>query len=145
MIGLRHTLVTKGFQAMVHDQYTKLGSVFTVSFLVGPEVTFLVGPEVSSHFFQASDSEISHGNILEFTVPMFGKDVGHAIGVTIRNEQNRFFSDALIPSKLRCHVGPMLQEVEDYFSQWGQEGTVDLKEELEQLLMLYLRLMPSRE
>ncbi|GJN04564.1 hypothetical protein PR202_ga22125 [Eleusine coracana subsp. coracana] len=67
---------------------------------------------------------------------MFGKDVGHAVGVTVRTEQNRFVSDALIPSKLRCHVGSMLQEVEDYFSEWGQEGTVDLKQELEQLLML---------
>jgi sterol 14alpha-demethylase len=111
MIELAHTLLTKGLKAMIHDQYTKLGSVFTVRFL-GTKVTFLVGPEVSSHFFQGSDSEIGHGKILEFTVPMFGKEVGHGVDVTVRNEQNRFVSDALKPSKLRCHVGPMLQEVE---------------------------------
>ncbi|KAL6654832.1 hypothetical protein ACP70R_008297 [Stipagrostis hirtigluma subsp. patula] len=135
IIGLLHTLRIRGFRAMIQDQYTKLGSVFTVSFF-GQKVTFLIGPEVSGHFFQGLDSEISHGKIFEFSVPMFGKDVAFAVDVTTRNEQTRFYIDALKPSKLRGHVGPMLQEVENYFAQWGQQGTVDLKQELDHLLML---------
>ncbi|GJN25320.1 hypothetical protein PR202_gb13135 [Eleusine coracana subsp. coracana] len=60
IIGLLHTLCTKGLRAMVRDQYTKLGSVFTVSF-----------------------------------------------------------------------VG-----LKDYFAKWGQQGKVNLKKELDHLLML---------
>ncbi|XP_062197049.1 obtusifoliol 14-alpha demethylase-like [Phragmites australis] len=135
IIGLLHTLVAKGFQTMIHEQYTKLGSAFTIS-LFGLKTTFLIGPEVSAHFYQGLDSEISHGNILEFTVPMLGKEVGYGVDITTRTEQNRFYIDALKPSKLRCHVGPMIQEVENYFVEWGQQGTVDLKQEFEQLLML---------
>ncbi|KAL6841659.1 hypothetical protein ACP4OV_028598 [Aristida adscensionis] len=135
LIRLLYTLLTKGFRAMLHDQYTKLGSLFAINYF-GRKVTFFVGPEVSCYFFQGSDSEISYGNILEFTVPMFGKEVGHGVDMTTRNDQNRFVSDALTPAKLRCHVAPMLQEVQDYFAKWGQEGTVDIKEELERLLML---------
>ncbi|CAO2142088.1 unnamed protein product [Urochloa humidicola] len=135
IIRLAHTLVTKGFRAMIQEQHTKLGSVFTISFF-GLKTTFLIGPEVSAHFYQGLESEISHGNLLEFTVPMFGKEVAYAVDFATRMEQNRFYVDALKPSKLRCHVGPMLQEVEKFFANWGQQGTIDLKQELEQLLML---------
>lgn len=113
VIGLLHTLVTKGFRAMVQELYTKLGSVFTVS-LLGMKTTFLIGPEVLSHFYQGLESEISHGKHLEFTVPMFGNEVGYGVDIAIRMEQNRFYLDALKPPKLRCHVGLMLQEVEVY-------------------------------
>jgi len=111
VIPLLHTLVTKGFRAMLQEQYTKFGSVFTISFL-GMKTTFLAGPEVSAHFYQGLESEISHGNILEFTVPMFGKDVAFGVDIATRTEQHRFYLDALKPAKLRCHVAPMLHEVE---------------------------------
>lgn len=134
-IRLLQTLRTRGLRAMLHEQYTKFGSVFTISFF-GAKTTFLIGPEVSAHFYQGLDSEISHGNILEFTVPMFGKNVAYGVDIATRTEQNRFYLDALKPAKLRCHVAPMLQEVEKYFAKWGHQGTVDLMQELEQLLML---------
>jgi len=111
IIPLLHTLVTKGFRTMLQEQYTKFGSVFTISFL-GMKTTFLVGPEVSAHFYQGPESEISHGSFLEFTVPMLGKDVGYGVDIATRTEQNRFYLDVLKPAKLRCHVAPMLQEVE---------------------------------
>ncbi|KAF8673525.1 hypothetical protein HU200_048608 [Digitaria exilis] len=119
---------------MVMDQYTKLGSVFTIS-LFRVNITFLIGPEVSGHFYSGLDSEVSH-NMMDFSVAMIGKEVGYALDATLRNEQQRFFSDALKPSKLRSHIGPMLHEVESYFAKWGQQGTVDLKHEFERLLVL---------
>ncbi|CAL4987349.1 unnamed protein product [Urochloa decumbens] len=135
VIGLFYTMFTKGFRAMIQHQYEKLGSVFTISFF-GPKVTFLIGPEVSGHFYQGLDSEINHGRILEFTVPMFGKAVGYGVDDTTRREQYRFQFEALRPSKLKSNVALMLQEVEDYFAKWGPQGMVDLKQELSQILML---------
>ena len=110
IIPVLHTLLSKGLQAMIHDQYTRLGSVFTISFFQF-KVTFLIGPEVSAHFYQGLDSEISHGNAIEFTVPMLGKEVGYGVDTATRNEQARISFDALKPSKLRSHAGPMIQEV----------------------------------
>ncbi|KAL6841653.1 hypothetical protein ACP4OV_028592 [Aristida adscensionis] len=135
VIGLLYTLLTRGFPAMIQDQYSKLGSVFTVGFF-GKNITFFIGPEVSAHFYQGPESEISHGNFFEFTVPILGKEVGYGVDSVTRNEHVHFCIEALKPSKLRSYVGPMLQEVEDYFAKWGQQGTVDLKHELEQLLTL---------
>lgn len=111
LLVLSPTLFKHGLKAMIHDLYTKFGSVFTIS-LFGVKVTFLVGPEVSAHFFQGLESEISHGNTLQFTVPMFGQGVAFGVDSATRNEQTRFYSDALKPSKLRRHVDPMVQEVE---------------------------------
>lgn len=135
LLGLLHALVTKDLPTVIHDLYEKFGSVFTVS-LLGQKVTFLVGPEVSAHFFKGLESEINIGNLLNFTVPIFGQEVGYGVDLATRNEQARFCLDALKPSKLRSHVDPMLQEVEEYFAKWGQHGIVDLKHEFEVLLML---------
>lgn len=129
-------VLTKGLRATIHDQHKRMGSVFTISFF-GLKLTFLVGPENLSRHFQGPDSEISHGNMLEFMLPMFGKEVGYGVDFTTRYEQIRFYSDALTrPSKLRVHVGPMIQEVEGYFAKWGQDGIIDLKHEFSMLFML---------
>lgn len=129
-------LLKKGLPTMVNDLYVNYGSVFTVSCFGVIKVTLLIGPEATAHFFQGLESEISHGNLLEFTVPMFGKAVGYGRDTATRMEQMRFHSEALRASRLRSHVSPMLQEVEDFFAKWGEEGVVDLKLEFEQLLML---------
>nr|AAT77378.1 putative cytochrome P450 [Oryza sativa Japonica Group] len=136
LLRLLPTLFRSGLPAILHELYTKFGSVFTINLAGLLKMTFLVGPEVSAHFFQGLESEISHGNLLEFTVPMFGKEIAHGVDSATRNEQARFFVDALKPARLRIHVDPMVQEVEDYFAKWGQHGTVDLRRELEQLLLL---------
>ena len=104
-------LLTKGPQAMIRDQHKKLGSVFPVS-LFGLKVTFLIGPEASGHFYQGLESEISHGNTMEFLVPIFGKEVGYGVDLTTRTEQMHFYNEALKLSKRRCNVDPMVKEVE---------------------------------
>ncbi|KAK3118936.1 hypothetical protein QOZ80_9BG0710940 [Eleusine coracana subsp. coracana] len=134
-IVVLYAFLTKGFRSTLRGLHTKLGSVFTVSFF-GFKLTFLVGPEVSAHFYQGSDLEISHGNILEFTVPIIGKEVGYGTDAATRNDQHRFFHDVLKPSKVGSRIGPMTEEVQDYFAKWGEEGVVDLKQEFEQLLIL---------
>ena len=136
LLGLLPTLLKKGLPPMVNYLYVNYGSVFTVSCFGVIKVTLLIGPEATTHFFQGLESEISHGNLLEFTVPMFGKAVGYGRDTATRMEQMRFHSEALRASRLRSHVSPMLQEVEDFFAKWGEEGVVDLKLEFEQLLML---------
>lgn len=111
LLKLLPTLFNKGLPAMMNDLYVKYGSVFMVSSF-GVKVTLLIGPEVTAHFFQGLESEISHGNLFEFTVPMFGEAVGYGRDTATRTEQMRFHIEALRPSRLRSHVYPMLQEVE---------------------------------
>jgi sterol 14-demethylase len=111
LLALVPTLLKKGLPAVFSALYAKYGSVFMLSFL-GQDVTLLVGPEVTAHFFQGLESEISNGNLFEFTVPLFGKEICYGRDSATRIEQMRFNTEELKSSKVRNHVSAMLKEVE---------------------------------
>ncbi|NP_001340327.1 cytochrome P450-like protein isoform X1 [Zea mays] len=120
---------------MIREQYARLGSVFTVP-IISRKITFLVGPEVSAHFFKGNEAEMSQQEVYRFNVPTFGPGVVFDVDYSIRQEQFRFFTEALRANKLRSYVDQMVVEAEEYFSKWGESGTVDLKYELEHLIIL---------
>ncbi|CAL5092174.1 unnamed protein product [Urochloa decumbens] len=144
LVGLLPAILTKTLQTVICDQYLKLGSVFTLSSF-GIKVTFLVGPKVSAHFFHGTESEISISDVYKITVPIFGKGVGYDVDNDTRNEQHRFFAETLRPAKLRSHVGLMVREVEEYFGKWGRCGTVDLKHEIDNVLLIASRCLLGKE
>ncbi|KAL6517395.1 hypothetical protein OROMI_033096 [Orobanche minor] len=125
----------KGPVVMLSEEYPKLGSVFTLK-LLNKNITFLIGPEVSAHFFKAPESDLSQQEVYQFNVPTFGPGVVFDVDYTIRQEQFRFFTEALRVNKLKGYVDQMVMEAEDYFSKWGDSGEVDLKYELEHLIIL---------
>ncbi|GAA0185909.1 oxygenase [Lithospermum erythrorhizon] len=125
----------KGPIVMLRKEYGKLGSVFTVN-LLHKKITFLIGPEVSAHFFKAPESDLSQQEVYQFNVPTFGPGVVFDVDYSIRQEQFRFFTEALRVNKLKGYVDQMVFEAEDYFSNWGETGEVDLKYELEHLIIL---------
>ena len=85
----------KGPVIMLRDEYPKLGSVFTVN-LLHKKMTFLIGPEVSAH-----DSVLSPNSVFD-------------VDYTVRQEQFRFFSEALRVNKLKAYVDMMITEAEVY-------------------------------
>ncbi|XVE92705.1 hypothetical protein REPUB_Repub01dG0122700 [Reevesia pubescens] len=125
----------KGPIVMLREEYPKLGNVFTLH-LFNKKITFLIGPEVSAHFFKASESDLSQQEVYRFNVPTFGPGVVFDVDYSIRQEQFRFFTEALRVNKLKGYVDQMVTEAEDYFSKWGDSGEVDLKYELEHLIIL---------
>nr|WAW38271.1 CYP51G1 [Plumbago zeylanica] len=125
----------KGPIILLREEYQKLGSVFTLN-LVNKNITFLIGPEVSAHFFKASESDLSQQEVYRFNVPTFGPGVVFDVDYSVRQEQFRFFTEALRVNKLKSYVDQMVVEAEDYFSKWGDSGMVDLKYELEHLIIL---------
>lgn len=120
---------------MLREEYPKTGSVFTLK-LLNKNMTFLIGPEVSAHFFKAPESELSQQEVYQFNVPTFGPGVVFDVDYTVRQEQFRFFTEALRVNKLKSYVDQMVVEAEEYFSKWGDSGEVDLKYELEHLIIL---------
>ncbi|KAF2288384.1 hypothetical protein GH714_007274 [Hevea brasiliensis] len=125
----------KGPIVMLREEYPKLGSVFTVN-LAHWKITFLIGPEVSAHFFKAPEADLSQQEVYQFNVPTFGPGVVFDVDYTVRQEQFRFFTESLRVNKLKGYVDQMVMEAEDYFSNWGDSGEVDLKYELEHLIIL---------
>jgi sterol 14-demethylase len=102
LLGLLPGVYREGPEAVMRRLQARLGDVFTVS-LFGPKVTFLIGQEeVCSHFFRAPASEISHGDLFEFTVPMFGREVGYGVDEDTR-EEHRCFQAIQVEEPCRSH------------------------------------------
>lgn len=125
----------KGPVVMLREEYPKLGSVFTLN-LLNKKITFFIGPDVSAHFFKASESDLSQQEVYQFNVPTFGPGVVFDVDYSVRQEQFRFFTESLRVNKLKGYVDQMVMEAQDYFSKWGDSGEVDLKYELEHLIIL---------
>ncbi|KAJ9710027.1 hypothetical protein PVL29_001481 [Vitis rotundifolia] len=125
----------KGPVVMLREEYPKLGSVFTLN-LLNKNITFFIGPEVSAHFFKAPEADLSQQEVYQFNVPTFGPGVVFDVDYSVRQEQFRFFTESLRVTKLKGYVDQMITETEDYFSKWGDSGEVDLKYELEHLIIL---------
>lgn len=103
----------KGPIVMLREEYAKLGSVFTLN-LLNKNITFLIGPEVSAHFFKAPESDLSQQEVYQFNVPTFGPGVVFDVDYSIRQEQFRFFTEALRVNKLKGYVDQMVTEAEVY-------------------------------
>lgn len=101
----------KGPIVMLREEYPKLGSVFTLS-LVNKKITFFIGPEVSAHFFKAPESDLSQQEVYQFNVPTFGPGVVFDVDYSVRQEQFRFFTEALRVNKLKGYVDQMVTETE---------------------------------
>ncbi|QHO23493.1 Sterol 14-demethylase [Arachis hypogaea] len=84
----------------------------------------------------APESELSQQEVYQFNVPTFGPGVVFDVDYSVRQEQFRFFTEALRVNKLKSYVDQMVTEAQDYFSKWGESGEVDLKYELEHLIIL---------
>lgn len=103
----------KGPIVMLREEYAKMGSVFTLN-LVNKNITFLIGPEVSAHFFKAPESDLSQQEVYQFNVPTFGPGVVFDVDYSVRQEQFRFFTEALRVNKLKGYVDQMVMEAEVY-------------------------------
>ncbi|KAM0872990.1 hypothetical protein ACQ4PT_038357 [Festuca glaucescens] len=136
LLTAMHTLRTKGLQPVLYDLYTKLGSVFTINIFGLKKVTFLIGPEITAHFFQGSQSEICLSDMYKLTVPIFGKGLFLDADFATYMKQIKVCRDVVKSAHMKSHVDSMVREVEDYFAKWGQEGIVDLKHELGQVILM---------
>ena len=101
----------RGPLPLIKRVYPTLGSVFTVP-LLHKRITFLLGPEVASHFFKASEDDLSQKEVYGYSVPTFGPGVVFDVPYSVRLEQFRFFAESLKVIKLKTYVDMMVQEAQ---------------------------------
>ena len=93
---------------------------------------------LSLSLFFGKDSEmlVVFQQVYKFNVPTFGRGVVFDVDHVVRAEQFRFASEILRASRMRTYVGMMVDEAEKFFKSWGDEGVIDLKEQLSELIIL---------
>ncbi len=104
------------------------GDLFRID-LPGTENTVVMsGPRAQQKFFRLKDSQMSMREVYKLMVPIFGKGIAYDAEPEVMKEQLAFFHEALRESRLRTYTQGFVEEAEDYFGKWGDEGDVELYE-----------------
>ncbi|GAB4852002.1 lanosterol 14-alpha-demethylase [Ancistrocladus abbreviatus] len=121
----------------VETQLFNVGLLIVATLVAAKLISALVMPRSSKRLPSvAPESDLSQQEVYRFNVPTFGPGVVFDVDSSMRQEQFRFFTEALRVSKLKSYVDQMVFDAEEYFSKWGNSGEVDLKYELEHLIIL---------
>lgn len=117
------------------EMYEKHGEVYTLNIL-GKRLTFLVGPEAHAPFLAGNDRDMDQNEPYRFAVPLFGPGVVYDVDLATRNQQLRFMRDTLKTNNMKIYVDLIVEETELFFKKWANEGVVDLRQELSELIIL---------
>jgi sterol 14-demethylase len=102
------------------------GSVFGLRLPGTPQAIMMSGPKAHQKFFRLNDKQVSMREVYKLMTPIFGKGIAYDAEPEIMKEQLAFFHDALREARLRTYAQGFIEEAEDFFGKWGDDGVVDL-------------------
>lgn len=102
------------------------GDVFALSLPGVPQAVMMTGAKAQQKFFRMSDDDVSMRKVYKLMTPIFGKGIAYDAEPEIMKEQLAFFHDALREARLRTYSKGFVEEAEEYFGRWGDEGVIDL-------------------
>lgn len=111
---------------------SRAGAVFSFT-LLGNRVVVLSGPAAQEAVFRADEALLSPREAYRFMVPVFGEGVAYGTEPAVMDEQLGFVVHALTAKRLQIYAEFMVKEAEEYFDTWGQHGTVDLYDAMNEL------------
>lgn len=89
-------------------------------------MTFFVGPEAQAAIFSAQDSQLDQRPVYKFTIPVFGPGIAYDATPKDMARQLRFLKHGLDRQAMLNHSTKIIDEVEDFFKDWPEDGVVDL-------------------
>jgi sterol 14alpha-demethylase len=101
------------------------GEIYSMRLPNSPTVV-MTGPKAHETFFRLPDDQVSMREVYQLMIPIFGKGIAYDAPPEIMKEQLAFFHAALREARLKTYARGFVEEAEDYFSRWGDEGVVDL-------------------
>lgn len=104
----------------------RFGDLFQLKLPRTPHTVVMTGPKAHRKFFRLSDEQVSMREVYQLMTPIFGKGIAYDAAPSIMKEQLGFFHAALRDSRLRTYAQGFVEEAEEYFGRWGDEGEVDL-------------------
>ncbi len=104
----------------------RFGDMFSMRMPGTPVSVMMSGPKAHQKFFRLADEDASMREVYKLMTPIFGKGIAYDAEPEIMREQLAFFHDALRETRLRTYAAGFVEETEDYFGKWGDEGVIDL-------------------
>ncbi|ESO82666.1 hypothetical protein LOTGIDRAFT_108695 [Lottia gigantea] len=116
--------------------YKKHGPVFTFT-MVGKTFTYLIGSESSALFFNSKNEDLNAEDVYSrLTTPVFGKGVAYDCPNPLFLEQKKILKSGLNIAQFKEHIPLIIEEANQYFERWGDNGTTDLFKALSELIIL---------
>ena len=103
------------------------GDVFSIG-LPGTTGVMMSGPKAQQKFFRMKDTDVDMRETYKLMTPIFGKGIAYDAEPEVMKEQLAFFRDALREHRLKTYAKGFVEEAEEFFGKWGDEGEVDLYE-----------------
>ncbi|MCA9662008.1 MAG: cytochrome P450 [Myxococcales bacterium] len=113
--------------ALIQRGRDMFGDIFSMR-LPGRPTVVMTGHRAQEKYFRWRDKDVDQREVYRFTVPVFGKGIAYDAEPEIMREQLGFFHAALRESRLRTYADGFIQEAEEYFGKWGDEGVVNMIE-----------------
>ncbi len=96
-------------------------------------IILLMGDEASGIFYKSSDEQLDQSAAYQLMVPIFGEGILFDATNDVKNQQLRMLLPSLRMEAMRMHANTINIEVKDMMAKWGDEGEIDLVEEMKQL------------
>jgi len=114
--------------------YREIGPVFSLRF--GPmRMAVLIGPEAQRFFFTEVDKSLSLPEVYRFVIPMFGEVLNAARDEAVRHRHLALLHSAFHPKRMTNHVAAMVEEIEGWLDELGEEGEADFYDSFSRLAM----------
>lgn len=104
------------------------GDLFRLKLPGSEHTVVMTGPRAQQKFFRLRDSQMSMREVYRLMTPIFGKGIAYDAEPEIFKEQLAFFHEALREARLRTYAQGFVEEAEDFFGKWGDQGEVELYE-----------------
>ena len=100
--------------------------MFTI--MVGPQrITFMIGAGPQYQFIKAKDEVLDQAPVYGFTIPVFGEGIVYDSPLDERQQQVKLLVHSMNTKGLEAMVPKMIEEAEEYFAAWGNEGEVEVR------------------
>ena len=101
----------------------------------GQQTVLMSGPDAQEAFFKTLDKKLSRAASYQATVPVFGKGVIFDAPPDRMKTQLKIQVDALRYQNMKGYAAVIAEEVEQWISDWGDEGELDFVDEFIQLTL----------
>ena len=101
----------------------------------GQQTVLMSGPDAQEAFFKGLDTKLSRAAAYQATVPVFGKGVIFDAPPERMKAQLKIQVDALRYQNMKSYAAIIASEVEDWVSEWGDEGELDFLDEFVSLTL----------
>mmetsp|Transcript_12806 Transcript_12806/g.40867 ORF Transcript_12806/g.40867 Transcript_12806/m.40867 type:complete len:215 (-) Transcript_12806:1422-2066(-) len=120
---------------MIDAYRSRYRSMFTIK--VGPQrITFMIGAGPQLQFIKAKDEVLDQAPVYGFTIPVFGNGIVYDSPLEERQQQVKLLVHSMNTKGLEAMVPKMIDEAEEYFREWGNEGEVEMRKVFSELIIM---------